>query len=58
MTIYDPALGKPLEEQTYAENCSIYTPNNPHGSFANFMEKMDVFVPSHFFGWYVKVSLL
>ena len=46
----------PLAEQTYAEDSRIYTPDNPNRSFVNIMEKLDVFVPSHFFGWWLKVS--
>ena len=55
LKLYDPDLGRPLPERTYAEDCRIYTPGHPNGSFAIIMDKMDVFVPSHFFGWWVKV---
>ena len=55
LKLYDPDLGQPLPERTYAEDCRLYTPDHPNGSFANLMDKMDVFVPSHFIGWYVKV---
>ena len=54
---YDPNLGVPLPEKTYAEDCRIYTPDHPNGSFVNIMDKMDEFVPSHFFGWYFKVNV-
>ena len=57
LKLYDPELGVPLPERTYAEDCDIYTPDNPNGAFVNVMDKMDVFVPSHFIGWFVKVSL-
>ena len=50
-------MGVPLPERTYAEDCRIYTPENPEGSFANVMDKMDVFVPAHFLGWYLKVII-
>jgi len=56
MTVFDPTLGVPLDEHNYAQDCRIYTPDNPDGAFANVWEKMDVFVPSHFFGWMVKAS--
>lgn len=58
LRVYDPELGKPLPERTYAENCDIYTPGHPNGSFANVMEKMDVFVPCHLIGWFVKALIL
>jgi len=51
-----PELGRPLPERTYADECTLYTPGNPKGSFHNFMDKMDVFVACHFFGWIVKVG--
>ena len=55
LTVFDPDLGKPLPERTYAEECTIYTPGNPKGDFHNFLDKMDVFVPCHFLGWWAKV---
>ena len=56
LQVFDPTLGKPLDEFNYAQDCRIYAPDHPDGPFANVMEKMDVFVASHFFGWWVKVS--
>lgn len=35
LAYYDPALGKPLPEVSYAEDCRFYTPENPHNKFAN-----------------------
>ena len=29
---YDPTLGKPLPERSYADNCELYTPNDPTGN--------------------------
>ncbi len=31
----DPVLGKRLPERSYAEDCRVYTPENPKSSFAN-----------------------
>jgi phosphatidylserine synthase 2 len=58
LTYYDSELGVPLPERTYAEDCRLYTPDNPAGRFANLMDKMDVFVICHLLGWYVKVCCL
>jgi phosphatidylserine synthase 2 len=55
LTVFDPDLGKPLPERTYADECTIYTPGNPKGDFHNFLDKMDVFVACHFIGWWAKV---
>ncbi len=51
-----PELGKPLPERSYADECTLYTPGHPDGAFHNFIDKMDVFVVCHLFGWVVKVS--
>lgn len=59
LKFYDPDLGVPLPERTYAEDCRIYSPGHPDGPFTGFlhslMDKMDMFVVTHFLGWYVKV---
>ena len=58
LKLYDPELGVPLPERTYAEDCRIYTPDHPEGPFAIFMDKMDMFVAAHLLGWYIKVGTL
>ena len=35
LALYDPKLGVPIPELSYAEDCTIYTPNNPNGTFYN-----------------------
>lgn len=54
-TIFDSSLGVPLPEQSYAEDCRVYTPENPVSSFANITGSIDMFVAAHFFGWTVKM---
>lgn len=54
----DEDLGKPLPEQSYGEDCRLYTPGHPKGSFHTFLEKCDVFLPAHFFGWWAKALIL
>ncbi|XP_065911554.1 phosphatidylserine synthase 2-like isoform X2 [Dysidea avara] len=58
LRLYDPSLGVPLEELSYAEDCSIYTPGNPKGTFHNVMIKFDVFVFCHTIGWWAKGIIL
>ncbi|EGR34121.1 phosphatidylserine synthase, putative [Ichthyophthirius multifiliis] len=53
----DENLGKPLPEKNYAENCQIYTPDNPRGPFANVIDSIDVFFTAHFIGWLVKMFI-
>jgi Phosphatidyl serine synthase. len=31
----DAKLGKPLPEKEYATHCDVFTPDDPHSSFAN-----------------------
>ena len=33
----DEDLGKPLPEQSYGEDCRLYTPGHPKGSFYTFL---------------------
>ncbi|KAI6658523.1 Phosphatidylserine synthase 2-like [Oopsacas minuta] len=58
LVIFDPKLGRPLPERTYAEDCRLYVPENVENPYFNMFDKMDVFVPCHFFGWWVKALIL
>lgn len=58
LTHLDPTLGKPLPEKDYGGNCKIYDPDNKENPFHNFWDKMDGFVPTHFFGWWLKTIIL
>lgn len=46
----DASLGVPLDEKSYAEDCSL--------TWANLMEKMDMFVLAHLFGWAAKAIII
>ena len=54
----DPTLGVPLPEKDYGGSCKIYDPDNKENPFHNFWDKMDGFVPTHFFGWWLKTLIL
>ena len=54
----DPNLGKPLEEKDYGGNCLLYDPDHPSDPLHNIWDKMDVFVPTHFFGWWLKTLMI
>ncbi|XP_064400566.1 phosphatidylserine synthase 2-like isoform X2 [Halichondria panicea] len=58
LTLIDSNLGKPLKETNYAVDCRVYAPDHPNGPFSNIMEKMDVFVLCHFFGWWGKAVII
>lgn len=42
VAFWDPNLGKPLPERSYAADCRLFTPENPHSYFYNL--KVDQFV--------------
>jgi len=53
--VYDRNLGKPLGEKSYAEDCRVFTPENPQGYFYNITSSIDMFVAAHFLGWMFKI---
>eukprot|EP00998_Keelungia_sp_KM082_P000733 NODE_1084_length_1478_cov_62.596595_g1073_i0.p1 GENE.NODE_1084_length_1478_cov_62.596595_g1073_i0~~NODE_1084_length_1478_cov_62.596595_g1073_i0.p1 ORF type:complete len:473 (-),score=87.48 NODE_1084_length_1478_cov_62.596595_g1073_i0:58-1419(-) len=56
----DPALGTPLPERSYGDECAIYTPNHPSGSnFANVVATVsDEFIIAHVLGYWGKAVVL
>eukprot|EP01087_Luapelamoeba_hula_P013646 TRINITY_DN3901_c0_g1_i2.p1 TRINITY_DN3901_c0_g1~~TRINITY_DN3901_c0_g1_i2.p1 ORF type:complete len:500 (+),score=92.13 TRINITY_DN3901_c0_g1_i2:36-1502(+) len=59
LTYFDTALGVPLPERSYAENCEFYTPDHPHSRFANILDALhDEFALAHTIGWWAKMLLL
>ncbi|XP_014673444.1 PREDICTED: phosphatidylserine synthase 2-like [Priapulus caudatus] len=58
MVQMESSLGKPLPEQSYGDDCTVYDPNHPDGAFHNVWDKIDCFVPSHFIGWYAKTLIM
>ncbi|XP_063236909.1 phosphatidylserine synthase 2-like isoform X2 [Bacillus rossius redtenbacheri] len=54
----DPKLGEPLEEKSYGGNCRIYDHESPDDPFHNVWDKLDLFVPTHFIGWWLKTIVL
>ena len=46
-----------LFKKSYAEDCRIYTPENPVSKFYNVSSALDVFVSAHFVGWTVKMLI-
>eukprot|EP01004_Peranema_trichophorum_P003730 NODE_2701_length_1513_cov_50.327338_g2327_i0.p1 GENE.NODE_2701_length_1513_cov_50.327338_g2327_i0~~NODE_2701_length_1513_cov_50.327338_g2327_i0.p1 ORF type:complete len:476 (+),score=59.12 NODE_2701_length_1513_cov_50.327338_g2327_i0:75-1502(+) len=52
---FDPSLNHPLPERSYASDCRIYTPDNPHSNFANIMDTLnDEFILAHILGHWGK----
>ncbi|KAG8182576.1 hypothetical protein JTE90_021716 [Oedothorax gibbosus] len=54
----DKSLGKPLSEKKYGGNCLLYDASHPSDPFHNIWDKLDIFVPTHFFGWWIKTLML
>ncbi|GAV04960.1 hypothetical protein RvY_15157-2 [Ramazzottius varieornatus] len=53
----DPTLGVELPEKDYGGNCLLY--DNTHTDpYHNIWDKLDVFVLTHFFGWWLKTLVL
>ncbi|KAK0187700.1 phosphatidyl serine synthase-domain-containing protein [Armillaria mellea] len=50
MTLLDPALGVPLPEKSYAEDCSL--------RWATIWNALDVFCVAHALGWFGKAMIL
>lgn len=68
LSYWDPTLGVPLKEQSYAMACELYTPNDPVSKFRNVYNTfyneeghwffMDVFIISHVVGWFCKMIMI
>ncbi|CAG7822093.1 unnamed protein product [Allacma fusca] len=54
----DSSLGEPLAERSYSRSCIIYDSNRTDDPFHNLKDKMDFFVPTHFFGWWLKTLIV
>ncbi|KAK7099328.1 hypothetical protein V1264_003479 [Littorina saxatilis] len=54
---FDSTLGKEMPEKSYGGNCLIYDANNTN-PWHNLQDKLDGFVPTHFFGWWLKTLVL
>jgi phosphatidylserine synthase 2 len=58
LKFFDPKLGKELPEVLYAEDCRLYTPENPDSPFAPLvMAVFDVHFVAHLLGWWVKMLI-
>ena len=55
----DPKLGVPLPERTYAADCRVFTPENPHSLFANLQDCVfDMYMAAHLIGWWIKMMIV
>ena len=57
MKFMDSSLGKEIDFTAYGNECTIWDTDHPN-PLHNVMDKMDGFVPAHFFGWFFKTLIL
>lgn len=54
-----PDLGVPQPERNYADDCRIYTPEDPHSSFAVVRATvLEVYSLAHVLGWFLKMIVI
>lgn len=59
MKYFDSDLGVELEEVTYADDCRIFTPENPDSKMANlYFAVYDCHTVAHFMGWFGKMLIM
>jgi len=57
--IFHPHFGNPLPEKNYAEDCRVYTPENPKSKFFNLTDAIfDVHFIAHLGGWWAKMLII
>lgn len=56
---FSSELGEPLPEKSYADDCRVYTPENPRGLFINVYEAtFDIHFVAHLLGWWFKMMII
>jgi len=58
MSIFAKDLGKELPEKNYAEDCRVFTPENPVSFFFNIYDAIDIHFYAHLFGWWFKMLII
>lgn len=65
LSLWDPSLGIPLAEKSYAGNCTIFTPDDPVSYFRNVHDALldehgnfDTFIVCHLLGWFCKMLMI
>jgi phosphatidylserine synthase 2 len=59
LKFFDASLGVELPEVSYADDCRIFTPENPESSMANiYFAVFDCHFVAHFLGWFGKMLIM
>ena len=57
--LFHPSMGNPLPERSYADDCRVYTPENPESKFYNITDAVfDVHFIAHLAGWWFKMMIM
>ena len=57
--LFHPSFGNKLGERGYADDCRVYTPENPVSSFFNIYDAVfDVHFIAHLAGWWFKMMII
>ena len=57
--IFHPSLGNPLPERNYADDCRVFTPENPISQYYNIYSAVwDVHFLAHWAGWWFKMMII
>jgi phosphatidylserine synthase 2 len=57
--IFHPTQGNPMPERSYAEDCRVFTPENPDSSMKNIKDAVyDVHFIAHLAGWWFKMMII
>jgi len=57
--IFHPSQGNPLPEKNYADDCRVFTPENPVSQYFNIYENVyDVHFVAHLAGWWFKMMII
>ena len=57
--IFHPSFGNQLPERGYADDCRVYTPENPVSNYFNIYDAVfDVHFIAHLGGWWFKMMII
>ena len=57
--VFDDTLGVDMPERSYADDCRVFTPENPDSQFANLADAfLDVHTFAHWIGWWGKMLFM
>jgi len=58
LKFFDPNLGKPLPEKSYADKCELTQSSFPYINLDNFINSIDFYLTAHLLGWFFKTLIV